>query len=81
MDQKILDRVCIIVSNLMQVPLNEVTVSSSPVTIKAWDSLQHLNLILSLEETFGLQFAPEETIELLNVETIVLMVEEKIKAK
>jgi acyl carrier protein len=77
MDQTILDRVRNIISNLMKVPIDEVTISSSPATIKTWDSLQHLNLILSLEETFGLQFSPEETIELLNVETIVLLVEEK----
>jgi acyl carrier protein len=81
MDEKILDRVRNMISNLMQVPLEDVLVSSSPGTIKAWDSLQHLNLILSLEETFGLQFAPEETTELLSVETIVLMVEEKLTAK
>jgi acyl carrier protein len=77
MDQTILDRVRNLISNLMRVPLEEVTISSSPSTITTWDSLQHLNLILSLEETFGLQFSPEETIELLNVETIVLLIEEK----
>ncbi len=51
MDQTILDRVRNIISNLMQVPFDEVTIASSPGTIKTWDSLQHLNLILALEET------------------------------
>jgi acyl carrier protein len=77
MNQTIFEHIRNIISSLMQVPLDEVTISSSPATIKTWDSLQHLNLILSLEETFGIQFSPEETTELLNVETIVLMVEEK----
>jgi len=77
MDQTILDSVCRIVSNLMRVPLDQINKSSSPTTIQYWDSLQHLNLVLSLEEAFGLQFSPEETVQLLNVETIVLLVEEK----
>ncbi len=77
MDQMTFDRVRKIVSNLMHVPLNEITVSSSPATIQSWDSLQHLNLVLSLEETFGMQFAPEETIRILSVGTIVQLIEEK----
>ena len=80
MDQTILDRVCNIISNLMQVPPEKVNASSSPATIQTWDSLQHLNLVLSLEETFGLQFSPEETVQLLDVETIVMLIEEKKRA-
>src|SRR5262249_471951 len=77
MDQAILERVRGIISNLMHVPLDEVTASSSPATLRVWDSLQHLNLILALEEAFGIQFSPEETVQLLDVETIVLLLEEK----
>ncbi len=47
----------------------------------SWDSLQHLNLVLALEETFGISISPEEATEMLNFGLIVLLVEEKIKSK
>ncbi len=73
----ILEQVRTVVANVMRVPLVGVTAASSPDTIKQWDSLQHLNLVLALEESFGLQFSPEETVQMLNVETIALLIEEK----
>jgi acyl carrier protein len=39
-------------------------------TIKSWDSLRHLNLILALEEHFGVTFEPEEIPELTSVEKL-----------
>ena len=32
----------------------------------AWDSLRHMNLVLALEEAFGIAFTPEQTVEILN---------------
>ena len=40
--------------------LAEVTADSSPETVESWDSVQHLNLILAIEEEYGFQFSPEE---------------------
>jgi acyl carrier protein len=34
--------------------------SSSPDTIAAWDSLRHVQLVLAIEEAFGIQFAVED---------------------
>jgi acyl carrier protein len=44
---------------------------SSPETIETWDSLQHMNLILSLEETFDLQFSDEQVVGMDSVGQIV----------
>lgn len=33
---------------------------SSPDTIAAWDSVQHLNMIIALEQEFDVRFTPEE---------------------
>jgi acyl carrier protein len=38
----------------------DVTADSSPETVGSWDSVQHLNLVLALEEEYGFQFSPEE---------------------
>jgi acyl carrier protein len=39
----------------------------SPNTIKGWDSINHLNLILALEAEFGVQFAANEIASLVSV--------------
>ncbi|MDX2031472.1 MAG: acyl carrier protein [Blastocatellia bacterium] len=71
------DRVQQIIADLFSLPPAEVTPASSPDTIESWDSLQHLNLVLALEQEFTLQFAPEEIEQMLSVELIVDLLEEK----
>ena len=39
---------------------------SSPDTIENWDSLNHMNLIIGLEQEFNLSFSMEEIVEKLN---------------
>lgn len=69
-------RVFKIVSQVMRVPLEEVNEDSSPDTISKWDSLQHMNLVLALEEEFKIQFTGDQTVTMLNVKLILLMLEE-----
>ena len=58
---------------------NRFAPDSSPDNIESWDSLQHLNLVLALEQEFRTQFTPEEIEQLLSVELIAALVEEKVK--
>jgi acyl carrier protein len=37
-----------------------------PDTVEAWDSLKHLNLVLALEEQFGVSLTEEQSFEILN---------------
>jgi acyl carrier protein len=73
-------RVRAIVANVFQVAEEELSSSSSPDTIETWDSPQHLNMVLALEQEFVLQFTPEEIEQMLSLELIELLVEEKLKA-
>lgn len=70
------DRVYKIVSQIMDVPIEQLNGDSSPDTIENWDSLRHMNLILALEEEFGVQFTDEQIVIMLNVELIVINLEE-----
>ena len=74
----LLERARVLVSEVLQVPLPDVTPDSSPDSIETWDSLQHLNLVLALEQEFGIQFTPEEMEELLSVQLIADLVMEKL---
>lgn len=64
-------RVFKVVGQVMGIPPEQITDESSPDTIKEWDSLRHMNLILALEEEFGVNFSDEQIVELLNVGLIV----------
>lgn len=70
------DKVFKIFSQIMEVPVEELTEESSPDTVKNWDSLQHMNLILALEEEFGVQFTDEQIVNMLNVKLIIITLDD-----
>ena len=49
---------------------------SSMDTIENWDSLRHLNLILALEEEFGVSFDEEETVIIVSYPLIKTVLKE-----
>ena len=65
------DRVLQIVGRVMDVPSSQLDENSSMDTIEKWDSLQHMNLVLALEEEFGIAFTDEEIVEMMSVEIII----------
>jgi acyl carrier protein len=58
-------------SSVLGVPMAALTDDASPDTIPAWDSLTHINLMLAIEGTCGIQFAPDELIELRSVGAVI----------
>ena len=63
MKNSILNEVRQIVADIFNLPLECITAQSSPDTIEGWDSLQ---------------FVPEEIIQMLSIELIALLIEEKL---
>lgn len=80
MTSTILDQVRSVASDLFSIPVNRITAESSPENIEAWDSTQHLNFVLALEEKFGLQLSPEEMEQMNNVGEAARLVESKVQA-
>ena len=74
------DRVRTVVAQVLELPEEQLDAASSPDTIETWDSLQHLNMVLALEQEFSVQFTPEEIEQMLSLELIALLVEEKMRA-
>jgi acyl carrier protein len=68
-----------IASDLFAVPQDQITGASSPETIESWDSTQHLNFVLALEEKFGFQLSPEEMEQMHNVGDVVKVVDRKLQ--
>ncbi len=65
-----------IMSQVFEVPIEEITENTSPDTVEKWDSLQHMNLILALEDAFNVTFSSEEITEMLNYKLIVMTLRE-----
>jgi len=71
------ERVFKIISQLMNVPLEEVNEDSSPENLERWDSLHHMNLILALEEEFKIRFTDEEIVQMENASIILEALQNK----
>jgi acyl carrier protein len=61
------------------VALESVTIDTTPRDIPAWDSMGHVTLVSSLEQTFGLNFDVDEVMEMENVRQIIKIVEARRK--
>jgi acyl carrier protein len=64
-------RVLHIVSRLFHIHASELSPDSGPTTIAAWDSAGHMNLILALEQEFGIQFGDDEVADLISIGAII----------
>ena len=73
------EKVFKVISQIMSVPLETISMDSSPDSIENWDSLRHMNLILDLEQEFNMQFADDQIVEMLNAELICIGVEEILR--
>ena len=57
---------------------SQIDEQASPDSIAKWDSLGHMNLIVALEEEFGVTFTDDEIPEMLNFEIIYLVLKSRI---
>ncbi len=66
-------------SLVFEVPMDEINEDSSTDSIENWDSLRQLNLILALEEEFGISIPDEEVGNMVNYKIVFLMVSDALK--
>ncbi len=64
------DRIRAVMATTFGIELCELPPMASPQTVKAWDSLAHINLILALEQEFGVQFQDAEVPQLVSQSAI-----------
>lgn len=65
------ERVIKVVSDVLGLPPEAIADQSSPETVESWDSLKHMNLVLALEEEFGVRFSDESIVSMLSVRSII----------
>lgn len=59
--------------------LDQVDTTISQQTCAKWDSMNHLNLIISIESEFDISLEPEEIAELKSYNSIKSLLEAKLK--
>lgn len=73
------ERVLNIVSSIMKWPLKKINEDSSPEDIDTWDSLNQINLVLALEEEFGVKFTDDQIVQMLSVRSIIERLESTVQ--
>lgn len=68
-----------VMSTVFEIPVESLDDDSSSDNIDNWDSLRHLNLILALEEEFGISIPDEEVGNLVNYKLIELIINDLLK--
>ena len=60
MAESVLDQVRQMLADLLERPLDDISAESAPSNLDGWDSLVHLNLVLAVEQRFGVFLEPED---------------------
>jgi acyl carrier protein len=71
-------RVRRVVSSVLGLPIEQVTLKTSNDDVENWDSLSIVNLMMAIEEEFQVALSPEEAADLLSVELITHVLQEKL---
>lgn len=78
LNTELFDRVRQIAADVFSIPADRLTRQSSPADTESWDSVQHLSLVLALEQEFNVQFEPEEMDEMKTLGHIADLVDKKL---
>ena len=63
-----------IMSKVFEIEVSEILDNASQKDIMKWDSLQHLNLIVEIEDKYDLSLEPEDISEMVTIEKIIEVV-------
>jgi acyl carrier protein len=59
-----------VVAKVLKQPVVNVTEATSQKTVGAWDSMRHIELVLALEDEYGVVFPPAEVSTMTSVAAI-----------
>tara|TARA_B110001450_G_scaffold255901_1_gene284665 strand:+ start:1686 stop:1913 length:228 start_codon:yes stop_codon:yes gene_type:complete len=71
------NRIKNVMAAVFEISIEDINEESSPDSIDNWDSLNLMNLVVSLEEEFDIELDDDEIAEMLNFKLIVEIIKEK----
>ncbi|MEL7473004.1 MAG: acyl carrier protein [Planctomycetota bacterium] len=69
-----------VLAETLGVDQSAITPDADSASIEGWDSVNHLNIVLALETTFGVSFEPEEIEAMASVAGVERVVAAKLGA-
>jgi acyl carrier protein len=70
-----------VMATVLGVPVAAISEATSMDTVESWDSIKHMNLVLALEEEFGLSIPDEDAANITSYQLIKLVLDELSKAE
>ncbi len=75
---EIKEKVINVLSGVLNIPVSNIPLDATPGIIEKWDSINHITLVLALEDTFEITFTDDELTDLISLELIIKIIAEKI---
>jgi acyl carrier protein len=72
-----LKEVLAVVADIMGCDISELSIDSTHMTVAAWDSLRHVEVIELLSETFEVDFGEQDVVRCVTIRGILDVLEEK----
>ena len=69
-----------VIATVLGVPVTAIGPDASQDTLKSWTSLKHMNLVLALEESFGVQIPDEDAAEITSYALIKVVLDDLVAA-
>jgi acyl carrier protein len=77
MNETILNRVRLLVADVLGLPLETVGAETSYHSVSAWDSVNIVKLAMAAEAEFGVAVSPDDAVNFTSVSAIVEVMEKK----
>ena len=68
-----------VVSDILEVDIDDINENSSPDNIEKWDSLSHIKLVMAIEVEFNVKLTPDDMMDMLSVKLIKIILTEKLE--
>ncbi len=70
-----------VMATVLSIAADSITEDTSMDTVEAWDSIKHMNLVLAIEEEFGVSIPDEDAANITSYSLIRLVLNEQLKGK
>jgi acyl carrier protein len=70
-----------VMATVLSIAADTINDDTSMDTVEAWDSIKHMNLVLAIEEEFGISIPDEDAANITSYPLIRLVLNEQLKGK
>ena len=70
-----------VMATVLGIVADSINEDTSMDTVEAWDSIKHMNLVLAIEEEFGISIPDEDAANITSYPLIRLVLNEQLKGK